>query len=385
VTASKRARLATSVVFAVNGAMFATWSARVPAVQLQLGLSPGALSIALLGLALGAVTALLLTGLLVARFGSNPVVAIGFVVFAAGLSLPGYAPDLATLTAVLACLGAGNSLVDVAMNTHGVRVEHAYQRPIFAGFHATWSIGGLVGAGIGALAAAADVDVSVHFPTAAVVLAGTGVLAMTVGFFPREHRPPPGAVLSLPGRQLLVLGALMFCAFVAEGTANDWAAVYLRSTADASPALSAGAYLAFSAGMVIGRLITDRIVMVVGRRRFLVTTCLLALTALALVLAVPTPAAATAGFVLFGLGLAGLAPVLFSAAGDLNPRSAGPAIAGVATVGYLGFLTGPVLIGGLAEISSLRLAMTSILGLLLLATALSLRSRTLRPTISSNP
>lgn len=378
-----RARIATSIVFAANGAMFATWSARVPAVQQQLGLSPGALSTSLLGLAFGAVGALLLTGWLVARFGSTTVVRFGFVVFGVGLALPGYAPNLTTLTIVLACVGAGNSIVDVAMNTHAVRVEHAYRRPIFSGFHATWSVGGLVGAGFGALAASADITTRLHFPVAAAGLAAAGLAAAAVGFLPREPVTTAPAVLSLPGRRLLILGVALFCAFVAEGTANDWAAVYLTSSTGASPALAASAYLAFSAGMVLGRVVTDRLVMKIGRRAFLSAACVVSIAGLALAITVPTPAAATAGFVAFGLGLAGLAPVLFSAAGELAPASPGPAIAAVATLGYLGFLTGPVLIGGLAEASTLRLAMTSVLALLALAAILTVSSRNLNGAASA--
>jgi len=150
-----------SVVFAVCGAAFATWAARVPAAQLRLGLDAGELAIALFGLAAGSVAALLTAGPLIARIGSRRAVLAGTAVLCAGLPAAAHAPDLPLFTAALLVLGAGNGLLDVAMNTHAARVEQAYGRPIFAGFHAWWNVGALVGAGAGAALAA--VPIGVHF------------------------------------------------------------------------------------------------------------------------------------------------------------------------------------------------------------------------------
>ncbi|WP_233223522.1 hypothetical protein [Amycolatopsis sp. CA-128772] len=159
----KRARLGVSVVFAVCGAAFATWLARVPAVQERLGLSTGELATGLFGLAAGSVLALLGAGALLTRIGSRAAVVLGAVVLCAGLPLVAFAWSALVFFAALVVLGVGNSVLDVAMNAHAARVEEGYGRPIFAGFHAFWNIGGLAGSGVDALMEATHVPVSVHF------------------------------------------------------------------------------------------------------------------------------------------------------------------------------------------------------------------------------
>lgn len=175
----RRARLAVSLVFAVCGAAFATWAARVPAAQQRLGLSDGELALGLFGLAAGSVAALALAGPLVTVVGSRAAVALGATVLCGGLPLVALAPDLPVFVGALVVLGIGNSLLDVAMNAHASRVEQAYGRSIFAGFHAFWNLGGLAGAGVAALAA--GVPLLVHFTVAGVALLGCGYLAATVG------------------------------------------------------------------------------------------------------------------------------------------------------------------------------------------------------------
>ncbi|WP_245645807.1 MFS transporter [Pseudonocardia acaciae] len=163
-----RARVGVSLVFGVCGAGFATWAARVPAAQQRLGLSPGELAVGLFALAAGSVVALVAAGPVIGRIGSRRGVVAGAAVLCGGLPLVALAPDLGVFVAALAVLGVGNSLLDVSMNAHAARVEERYGRPIFAGFHAYWNIGGLVGSGSGALLA--GVPISVHFPVAGAVL-----------------------------------------------------------------------------------------------------------------------------------------------------------------------------------------------------------------------
>ncbi|MGV9311132.1 MFS transporter [Streptomyces sp. NPDC003691] len=357
----RAARLAVSTVFFTTGAAFATWAARVPAVQERLDLSAGQLAVALVGLSAGAFLGLPLVGGLVARYGSRTVLCAGMAAYLAALAALAFVPSLALLTAVLAVFACGNTAVDVSMNTQGVLVERAYGRPVLGGFHAMFSLGGIAGAGIGALVAWAGVGTGPHFAVTAVVLCAVAGVAVTA-LLPEPHRPAgdggrSGPLLALPGPGLWVPGLLAFCALMGEGVVNDWGAVYLTEEADAAAGAAGAGFAVFSAGMVIGRLTADRIRPRIGTTGFL-TGCAAVAGAGALVPVVsPTVTAGLLGYGLLGLGLAAVVPVIFSHAADLRPDRPGPSIAAVSAVGYVGFLAGPPVIGFLAESANLRVAM----------------------------
>jgi hypothetical protein len=352
----RRARASVGLVFGVCGAAFATWAARVPAAQHRLGLTPGQLAIALFGLAAGSVITLAGSGALITRVGSCAGAAAGAALLGLGLALVPAAGSLPSFAAALFALGAGNSLLDVSMNAHAARVERAYGRPIFAGFHAFWNIGGLAGSGIAAVAAARHVPIAVEFPVTGAALLALGLGATRAGFLRGADEGQGGAGFAWPGRVLLALGVIAFCGFVAEGTVNDWSAVYLSSAAAAPPAVASLGYFAFSVAMIGVRLVADRLVTRIGAVRLTRLAGIVAVAGYALVIAVPDPAADLAGFAVIGLGVAAIVPLAWSAAGRRQPEAPGRAIAGVATLGYLGFLLGPVLIGGLAGLAGLRLA-----------------------------
>jgi MFS family permease len=355
----RRARWAVSVVFAVCGAAFATWLARVPAVQAQLGLSTGQLAIGLFGLAAGSVLALLGAGALITRIGSRAAVLLGAAVLCAGLPLVAFAPDLPLFVAALAVLGIGNSVLDVSMNAHAARVEDGYGRPIFAGFHAFWNIGGLAGSGVDALLAAWHVPVRVHFTCAAVVLLALALWAATTRFLTGPDRGQGERAFTLPSRALLPLGVIAFCGFVAEGAVNSWSAVYLTDVTAAQPAVASLGYFAFSTTMIAVRLVADRIVRRIGTVRFIRVVALVAVFGFAIVLLAPVPAVAIAGFAVVGLGVAGIVPITWSVASRRQPDAPGQAVAAVAACGYVGFLVEPALIGALASAVGLQWALSS--------------------------
>lgn len=345
---AERARFSVSVVFAVCGAGFATWAAPVPAAQEQLGLTPGQLAVGLFGLAAGSVAALLVAGPLVTTIGSRLGALVGALVLCTGLPAIAFAPGLPLFISALAVLGAGSSLLDVSMNSHAARVEDEYERPIFAGFHAFWNIGGLAGSGLAAVMAAADVPISVHFTAAAAVLALIAAAAIMGGFL---TGPDPGqgeGAFALPGRGLVPLGLIAFCGFVAEGTVNDWSAVLLTSTTDAAQSVASLGYFAFSISMIAVRSVADRVADRIGA--VLLTRLSAGLTVCGFGLAAATDSSAlgVVAFAVIGLGVSAIVPLAWSSAARQEPAAPGRAIAAVATCGYFGFLVGPVLVGALA-------------------------------------
>lgn len=344
-------------MFGMCGAAFATWAARVPAAAQRLHLVPGQLALALFGLAVGSVIALVGAGPLITRIGSRAGAAVGAGVLCLGLPLISLAGDLALLVGALFVLGVGNSLLDVSMNAHAARVEHEYGRPIFAGFHAFWNIGGLAGSGLGAVLAGRNVPIGTHFAWVGGALLVIAWVAIGRLFLRGPDRGQGDAAFALPSRALIPLGVIAFCGFVAEGTVNDWSAVYLTNVTAAAPAVASLGYFAFSITMIAVRLVADRLAARFTVTRFVRVAALVAAAGFAVALLVATPAVGVFGFGVVGLGVSAIVPLAWSAAGRVQPGSPGRAIAAVATCGYLGFLVGPMLIGGLAGAFGLRLAL----------------------------
>ncbi len=373
------AQLAVRAVFFANGATLATWVSRIPAIKGELKLTDGQFGLALLGMAAGALIAFPLAGLFIARFGSRLVTLAVGLAFCAALLTLAFAPSLIGLALLLAVFGACNGAMDVAMNAQGVDAERQSGRPLMSSFHGMWSLGGLGGAALGGLIAGHSLSPSWHFAAAGLVLALTLALAAP------HLLPRPGAaedagpVFALPSRAVLGLGAIAFCAFLSEGAVADWSAVYLHESLRTGAALAAGGYAAFSLTMTGMRFGGDTLIARLGPVRVVQAGGLVAGIGLGAALLLGGPVPALLGFGCVGLGLAVLAPLVFSAAGHTPGASPGAAIAAVATLGYGGFLAGPPLLGLLAQAVSLRAALAVVALLCLLIALLGGAARPVPP------
>jgi MFS family permease len=361
--APRRAHAATALVFFVHGVVIATWVPRIPAIKERLGLTEGSLGVALLGLAAGALLAMQLVGPLLGRFGSRPVTRAAVLANAALLVAPALAWNLPSLLVALFLFGISIGLLDTSMNAHGVVVERLRGRPIMAGLHGLWSVGGLVGSVAAGFAARAGWEPLTHFALTAAVLgvlavAGTrGLLPATADRLgaPERRGGRGGGAVAGRGRAVLLLGLVGFCSFVGEGTAADWSALYLRQLGASAGAAAAG-FAAFSLAMATSRLLGDRLTARTGPVRLVRAGGLVAACGLGLGVASAGELPAVAGFGLLGVGLAAVVPIAFSAAGNLGGHG-GVGIARVASLSYLGTLAGPPAIGFTAELVGLRVAL----------------------------
>lgn len=365
------ARLAVATIFFVCGAGLANWVARIPAVQAALELGPGALGLALLGIAVGALIALPSSGWLIGRFGSRRVVVVAGIAYCLGLPLPALASGLVALMAGLIVVGYTLGVLDVSMNTQGVAVEHARGRATMSLLHALFSFGSMAGAATGGLAAAANVSPLSHLVATALILAAV-VLAAAGWLLPSQPKPGgTGPALRLPGWGLAALGAVAFCSMLGEGAVADWSAVYLASVLETGAGLAASGFATYSLAVALARLVGDRLTDALGPARHVRIGGLLVALGIAIVVVAPAPSIALVGFSIAGLGHASIVPIVFSAAGRARGMSSGAGIAAVATVGYTGFLVGPPAIGGLAEVVTLRLALAAVAVLSLAIVALA--------------
>jgi MFS family permease len=371
-----QARRAVAAVFFFNGFMYGSWASRIPAVRDHVGLSDGELGVALACAAIGSIVAMPIAGGRAARLGSRRATRIALAVLTVAQAVVALAPSLPVLCAFLFVLGAAMGSCDVTMNAHGVAVERRFGRSILAGFHAAFSVGGLAGAALGALAAAGGLDVRIHL---ALVGIGAGAIALVWSrrFLGAEadavgHAEP---VFIKPPRRLLALGALAFACLIIEGASADWSGVYLRDELGTAAGVAALGFTAFSVTMTVGRLLGDRLVDRFGPQTVVRAGGALAAIGFGVGLAISHPVAAIIGFACLGAGMSGVVPIVFRASGHVPGMAAGVGLAAVSSTGYLGFLVGPPTIGGVAELTGLP---TALVLLVLLAAAVALLAPTTR-------
>jgi fucose permease len=355
------ARWATTGVFVVNGAAIGAWVAQIPWVQERFDLSKSAMGLVIVGMAIAVILALPVAGQAIVRHGSERIVWVGGIAMALAINLPVLAPHPILVAAGLFVLGAASATQDVAMNSHGVKVEKDLGRPIMSSLHAGWAFGGMAGAGFSALCSALGLDARVTVAiTSALLLALLYLSASRIGHgSAAEGEATPR--FTLPSHGVVLLAILCLLVMVTEGAMADWGGLYLRQDLGASAALAALAYSFFTAGMTVGRVAGDWINHRIGAVALLRWGALLTGIPLGAMLLIGQPAVALAGLFLVGLGVANGVPLMFSAAGRLPDTAPGPGIAAVSSMGSLGFLAGPPVIGVLADALSLPWALSTLI------------------------
>ncbi|MCK6426939.1 MAG: MFS transporter [Burkholderiaceae bacterium] len=378
----RRAARSVRLAFFLSGAMFATWGVQVPAIKAHYGLGEQALAVALLAAGLGAIGVLAFAGRWVPRVGPRRLVALTGVICALLLAALLQPPQYAGLLALMAGFGMAGSLFDVAMNTAAARLEEEQGRPLMSGFHAFFSLGGMVGAAAGSAALAVGWSPAQHLGAAGGLAALLSGLAAW-GMQPREARPAADAGsdtageaprLSLPTGPLLLLGLLAALGLEAEGALYDWSVLFLVQERAAPAATAALAYAAFTGAMAAGRFAGDAVRARAPMLRLLQGSGLLAAAGMAVALLGGAPWVALLGFALVGLGLANVVPLLFVAATQVPGVGAAHGIAAVSSMGYAGLMVGPPLIGFIAEHSSLSVGLATVMGFALLMAACARRA-----------
>ncbi|MEV6180974.1 MFS transporter [Streptomyces sp. NPDC052015] len=412
-----RLRIALTVFFALDGFVFAGWVVRIPAIKEQTGASASALGLALLGVSAGAVVTMMLTGRLYHRYGNHRVTVACAVLLSLSVTLPPLTHSAPALAAVLLLFGAAYGGINVAFNSAAVDLVAALGRPIMPTFHAAFSLGGMIGAGLGGLVAD-SLSPTLHLLGLCAVgllvtaLAGptllreaapgarTGATEETAGDAVHAthgtasaSRTPDDGTDSAPQtphgrthsaetparhltprtrRLVVVFGLIALCTAYGEGALADWGALHLQQDLDTSPGLAAAGYSCFALAMTVGRLTGTTLLQRLGRTRTVVAGG--ATAAVGMLVASLTPAAwaALLGFAVTGLGLANIFPVAVERAGAL----AGPTgVAVASTLGYGGMLLGPPAIGFMADWFSLPVALTSVAALAATAALIGLTIR----------
>ena len=356
-----RSRVAVSAFFFLSGLCFASWASRIPDISLRLGLNEGRLGQLLLASPVGSLASLPLAGALVHRWGSRRTTLLAGVLYVSFLLLLGAAGSFWMLAGALALFGAAGNVFNIAMNTQALGVQQLYGRPIIGSFHGLWSLAGFLGGALGAALLKARQPPLPHF----LLVLGLG-LAIAALAFPGTLRHdvggerPGGLSLRRPDPYLLRIGLLAFCGLLSEGAMFDWAGVYFQRVVRPGPALVTAGYVACLGAMATGRFASDYLTHRFGPVRLLQLSSALIVTGLLLAVALPRLGPATVGLLLVGFGIAAVVPLAYAAAGRARSVSPGVALTLVSTIGFLGFLLGPPLVGLLGQHFGLRVALGAV-------------------------
>ncbi len=354
-----RALGATRLQFASLGVVFGAWGVHIPSVKAQYRLDEITLALVLLAGGCGALLALLVAGRAIQRLGAQRTAALAGLVIGASLMLVLAWSHMAPLLLTMLLFGAAISLFDVAINAEGTVLESLGRRAVMSNLHGMLSVGGMAGAALSSMLLYAGIA-----PLTQLLLVGGGAAACALlasrAMLEAHPRGDAGdeAHFAWPRGLLLLIGLLVFSGLTAEAVMYDWSVLYLNQELRMPQAEAAWGYAAFAGSMAAMRFAGDALRARFKERRLLASGAALAAVAMAIALASGDPAVSLVGFALAGAGLAPVVPILFTAATRVPGVSRAAAIASVSSIGYAGFMIGPPLIGGIAELSSLTIAMT---------------------------
>ncbi|MEX0283466.1 MAG: MFS transporter [Paracoccaceae bacterium] len=363
--------------FAFNGLFFGTWAARIPAFKDKFDLDPQTLGLLLLGLAAGAIVSFPVAGTLSERLGAARLTVLCAWAYGPVFVALAFAPSPIWLAFALLAFGAVHGGMDVVMNAWGAKVETDMGRSTMSIFHALFSVGAGLGAASGYVAARLGMDPTAHF----LIVAGAGALVSLPLMIPvaRNTLPDPQAggtpMLALPSRSLILVGLIAFTSSMGEGAMADWSAVFLLTVAEATEAEAALCYTVFSVAMVVVRLMGGVVIARLGPVFACRASAATAFLGLMISIFGGSQALIYMGFALVGMGYAVIMPLAFSRAANDPKIRPGPALAGVATLGYGGLLLGPPIIGFLAQAVGIRLSFLALAALTLLAMVLASQLR----------
>lgn len=360
-------RWAVASYFFVSGFTYASWASRIPTIQMHLGLNKADLGSALFTMPLGMMITLPFTGMLLKRYNSRLIMLLGSIIFNICLFMLGWTDFRIEFISILFLFGSSRNLMNISINAQAVGIQAHFKGSIMAGFHAIWSAAGFIGATIGALMISANISPRWHF----LLIAVSSTLLMVITYpktlkndapyrnnnsTAKKDKKKDRNKFLLSDPTILRLGIIAFCSLVAEGTMYDWSSIYFRDEVKAEKSMISVGYIAFMGSMTVGRFLGDFFVNRFGSKLVLLVSGALISFGLLTSVILPYSITATIGFLLTGLGVSCIVPLIIGMAGKHAPNNAGSVIAAVSTISYTGFLLGPPFIGYIAQIANLRWA-----------------------------
>ena len=363
-------RVATRAIFFVTGMAMGLWAALVPYAQLRTHSEAGDLGLLLLCLGAGSLLSMLGSGRLIGRFGCRGVIIASVILYCLMLPLLALFSDIWLLAVSLFIFGMGIGLADVSVNVQGTLVEQAADKPLMSGFHCLWSVGCIAGAGGGSLLLSSGVSPlgSTFYAIALVIIVTAYSCRGLLPFGAHEEEHVEGKAKPRPNFRLVLMAVMAMICFMAEGAVLDWGGVFLTRERGLALEHAGWGFAVFAVAMSLMRMTGDAIVSALGRKRVLVVGGILGIAGYLMVVLLPGWILPLCGFALVGIGAANIVPVLITLAGQEKVMPVNMSVAMVATLGYLGVLGGPALIGFIAHLSSLYVAFSGVAAAFLIIT-----------------
>lgn len=360
-------RFAVGTFFFMMGFTFSSWANRIPDIKNKLHLSDAGLGGVLFALPIGQFVAMALSGYLVSRFSSKKTLIFATLLYTSVLPLLGLATAVWQLMIGLFFFGMSGNLCGISINTQGVGVERLYRRSIMASFHGIWSLAGFTGGVVSTLMISNNIAPFTHFCIIYLITFSI-IISMHSSVLPRDsgrNKNKGKRIFVKPDRFIVILGMIAFGSMICEGTMFDWSGVYFEKIIHPPKELVRLGYIAFMFTMASGRFAGDWLVTRFGITRILQMSGIIITSGLLTAVIFPYIVPTTIGFLLVGIGTSSVVPLCYSLAGKSKTMMPGFALATVASIGFLGFLIGPPLIGFISELSNLRwsFSLIAILGL----------------------
>ncbi|MBJ7222329.1 MULTISPECIES: MFS transporter [unclassified Brenneria] len=351
ISLTKKPIAATRKAFFIAGFSLASWAPLIPLTKERLQVDNGIMGAILLAFGLGSLLMMPLSGMLAVRFGCRRVFTLALLLVLATLPALVKLEDIIPLALALFLFGAGIGAMDVVVNIHAVITEKYAQRPIMSGFHALFSLGGIAGAAAVSALLAGGIS-PLHVVMIVIVLLGLIMLFAWSGLMDKaERRETPFFVL--PKGVVVVLGLLCCIAYVMEGSMLDWSGILLISQHNIDIHQAGLGYTLFAITMTLGRFLGDKAIAMLGAKRIFIGSAILATSGFIVLIASNALLLTALAFLLIGMGVANIAPMLFTASGQQKDMPDALAVAAVSTLGYSGILMGPAIIGFVAHLFSL--------------------------------
>jgi MFS family permease len=352
----KQLRIGCAVFFFISGFGYSSWASRIPTIQSQLHLNEAQLGAVLFALPIGLMLTLPITGRLLSTYSSRYILLFGALFLNIVLTLIGITVNVWQLSITLFCLGSARNLLNISINAQAVSVQTLYKKSIMATFHGIWSLAGFAGAALGYVMVYYNVIPVYHFLSVSILL-----LLFSVYYFPFTYpdRPIPQTnkkIFSFPEKSLLRFAFICFASMACENTMYDWSGIYFEKVIHVDKATATFGFVIYIAAMTLGRFAGDKMINKYGVKLLLKLSGIFILTGLMLAAVLPYMPTAALGFALAGLGVSCIVPMVFQIAGKSSTMSSGTALASISTIGYIGFLLVPPVVGFVAQAVNLRLS-----------------------------
>lgn len=353
-------------LYAVTSLLFGIWVGSIPGIKATLGFSDGSLGLSLLLSPLGAITGMILSSKIFMKISVGKWMFTGYLIVCCIMMLQINSVNRIMFWVCLYCFGGISFLNGVSVNATVNLMEKKYKKLFMSTCHGMYSMGGAVSSGIAALLFTLHISSGWQIVMMAIII-------VTIIFFNKNYLLANNDIIhsrsafKLPSLSILGISFICMVSFMAEGCVADWSAIYFKEVLLSPKALMSLGYAGFSVAMTVGRLNGDVLIAKIGSKTVVVSGALLAAAGFLTVVTTSSIIIAIVGYVLIGFGSCCIVPVLFRASANIPGVSTVKGYAMITTGGLIGFLTGPSVIGFIAEKSNLSKGLSLLIVMSLLS------------------